>query len=368
MPNRRPVYRAIIEFIRDGITAGRFDATRRLPSEMELARKFRTSRPTVVRAMHELQNLNLIERRVGSGTFIRPSSPVPSAPTALGLIVSGLGNTEILDPICAEIARGAEARNHTILRGQVTMDAASSDFSPEQADTLCQYYIQQRVAGVFFAPLELPEDRCAVNQRIAESLESAGIAAVLLDRDVPDFPLRSRFDLVGIDNFTAGFQLATHILQTGRRHLRFVAKPRYPSTTDHRIAGCREAMARHGLTLTPDDCSFGDPADPGFVKALFSRRKPDGIICSNDLTAAVLMQSLAKLGIRVPADLAVAGFDDVRYATLLSVPLTTMRQPCRAIGTVAVETMLQRIQIPTLPPRQILLSTELVSRRSTAAE
>lgn len=126
-------------------------------------------------------------------------------------------------------------------------------------------------------------------------------------------------------------------------------------------------MSRFHVTLNSDDCRFGDPASPDFVKALPASH-PDGIICSNDRAAAVLMQSLAERAIRVPADLSVAGFDDVRYATLFSVPLTTMRQPCRAIGTVAVQTMLQRIQNPTLPPRQILLSAKLVTRRSTSAK
>jgi LacI family transcriptional regulator len=114
--------------------------------------------------------------------------------------------------------------------------------------------------------------------------------------------------------------------------------------------------------------SFGDPSSPAFVQSLLIPSTPQAIICSNDLTAALLMQTLGMLGIRIPADLAIASFDDVRYATLLAVPLTTMRQPCRDLGVAAVETMLQRIAAPASPPRQVLLSAELIIRQSTTTK
>lgn len=367
MDARIPRYRVVVDYLLDGIQSGRFDTHRRLPSEMELAHKFATSRPTVVRAMQELRSLGLIDRRVGSGTFIRRAPAGLADKTTLGLIVSGLGNTEILTPISAEITCAAESQNCVVIRGGTSgATDAGEDFSPEQAQSLCRQYIQQRVAGVFFAPLEIPEDRVAVNLGIVRSLQAAGIAVVLVDRDATDFPERSQCDLVGIDNFAAGFNLATHLLQSGRRHIRFVCRPRYPSTTEQRMAGCQVAMARQGIDVRPDWCRTGDPADADFVGSLLRPERPEAIICANDLTAAVLMRTLGDIGLSFPSDMALAGFDDVRYATLLSPPLTTMRQPCRSIGVVATQMMLERIRTPALPPRQVLLSAELVARRSTA--
>lgn len=362
-----PKYQLILDYLRDSIQTGRIATGQRLPSEMELVRKFKVSRPTAVRAMQELQRLGLVERRVGSGTFVR-SRREQSGPRPLtfGLLVSGLGNTEILDPICSEITRAAEAQHHIVMRGAAGDVSAGDDYSPQQAEALCRHYIDRGVDGVFFAPLELPAKRVAINRRLAESLADAGIAVVLLDRDMLDFPQRSAFDLVGIDNFAAGFELAQCLLDSGRRHVRFFARPSYPATTDLRMAGCREALLRGGMKVPAGWARFGDPADRATVKQLLGAPAPDAIICSNDLTAAVLMQTLNDLRIRVPEDLAIAGFDDVRYATLLSVPLTTMRQPCRALGVVAVRTMLERLADPALPPRQINLPATLVVRRSTA--
>ena len=85
----------------------------------------------------------------------------------------------------------------------------------------------------------------------------------------------------------------------------------------------------------------------------------------SDLTAAQWLQSATQKGWRVPADFKLAGFDDVKYATLLSVPLTTVRQPCRAIGIACVDAMQSRLERPLLPPRFITLRGELVVRAST---
>ena len=94
---------------------------------------------------------------------------------------------------------------------------------------------------------------------------------------------------------------------------------------------------------------------------------PLAILCSNDQTAAKLIQTLSNMEVRLPRDVRVVGFDDVRYATLLTVPLTTIHQPCRAIGHAAVRAMQERIHHPDRAPQQILLSFTLVVRDSCGA-
>jgi DNA-binding LacI/PurR family transcriptional regulator len=93
----------------------------------------------------------------------------------------------------------------------------------------------------------------------------------------------------------------------------------------------------------------------------------DSVVASNDATAARLLQTLQVLGRHVPEEVKVAGFDDVAYASLLSPALTTMRQPCAALGAAAVEAMLGRLRQPHMPARRILLRAELIVRKSTAA-
>jgi DNA-binding LacI/PurR family transcriptional regulator len=358
-----PRYLKVLHALQAHLAAGKYRPGKRLPSENELAQQFKVSRPTAARAIRELVNLGLIERRAGSGTYLRTAPTTPTSQRTFGLLVPGLGNTEILDPICNEIARFAQTHHAAVLWG----DPSSADHASttDQALQLGRFYIDRKVDGVFFAPIEIGRDRQKINLQITAALSAAKIPLVLLDRDLLDFPAHSNFDLIGIDNFHAGLTLTSHLLSLGHKNLVFLARPDHPSTTDLRVAGCREAVARSKPSARPARFFSGDPTDPKFVRHLFASPRPDAIICSNDLTAALLMQTLTSaLKLSLPRDLAVAGFDDVNYSTLLAVPLTTMRQPCRAIAQAAVQTLMARIEDPSHFPRQILFHADLIIRKS----
>ena len=81
--------------------------------------------------------------------------------------------------------------------------------------------IARKVAGVFFAPVEMTPNQDAVNNRISDTLTSAGIPIVLVDRCIRKYPDRSRHDLVGIDNRRAGYRVTSHLLQAGCRRVAF---------------------------------------------------------------------------------------------------------------------------------------------------
>jgi DNA-binding LacI/PurR family transcriptional regulator len=190
---------------------------------------------------------------------------------------------------------------------------------------------------------------------------------VLLDRDLQSFPNRSDFDLVGIDNLAGGYLLAEHLIKLGCRHLYFVARPHSAPTVDARIAGVREALVRHRLEVDPQWLRLGDPADLKFARGLVAAKQADAFTCANDHTAAVLLRSLEIVGVKVPRAVRVVGFDDAKYATLVSPALTTIHQPCRDIATLAFRAMLERTAEPALPARHFLLTPRLVVRESCGA-
>ena len=122
-------------------------------------------------------------------------------------------------------------------------------------------------------------------------------------------------------------------------------------------------MAASDPRLEPHVCRV-EPDDKSHVKAILDEINPDGFVCANDFTAAHLLKTLNELGVTVPGKVRMAGIDDVKYASLLSVPLTTIHQPCADIGAMAIAAMLERVRNPKLPPRDILLSFNLVIRES----
>ena len=364
MSDSDPKHRRISRDLLSAIAAGRYAVGARLPSEAQLVARHGVSRPTVIRALKEMEAEGVIERRMGSGSFVRRPATNATATRQLGLLIPGLGRTEIFELICGELAAVARAHDFSLLWGSSEHPGTSADLSLGQARECCEQFIRLRVGGVFFAPFELVPGREEANLEIAERLRMAGIPVVLIDRDLGPFPKRSDFDLVGLDNMAAGHLLAEHFLKLGCERIAFVARPHSASTVDARIAGVREALARRGMELVRDWVRIGEPTEARCVRGLVAGRRWDALLCATDRTAAELLQELQKQGHRVPEDIRIAGFDDVRYATLLSRPLTTVHQPCREIAVAALRAMLDRIAEPTLPARSQLLTPTLVVRES----
>jgi DNA-binding LacI/PurR family transcriptional regulator len=364
-----PKHREISRRLRADIAAGRYGAGARLPSEPQLVRELGVSRPTVARALLDLEKEGLVERRAGSGTFVRNTAPAAAASAArlIGLLIPGLGNTEIFELICGELASLARVHEYSLLWGGSTHPREDRDASLGHAEELCRHFIERRVSGVFFAPYELVPEKEAANRRLAETLRQAGIPVVLLDRDLQSFPNRSDFDLVGIDNVAGGYLLADHLIKLGCQRLYFVARPHSAATVDARIAGVREALVRHSLPTDPGWVRVGDVTDPKFVRGLTAAKQADAFICANDHTAALFLRTLENVGVKVPRTVRVVGFDDAKYATLVSPPLTTMHQPCRDIAIIAFHAMLERIADPSLPARSFVVTPRLVVRESCGA-
>src|SRR5262249_20856503 len=149
------------------IAAGKYGPAGRLPSEAQLVERFQVSRPTVARALRDLHDQGLVERRVGSGSYVRAPSAPAVAQGQLGLLIPGLGTTEIFEVICGELAALARVHDYGLLWGGSAYPHPRGDTSVEDAEELCEQFIQRRVSGVFFAPFEQVSQKEAVNRRLA---------------------------------------------------------------------------------------------------------------------------------------------------------------------------------------------------------
>src|SRR6266446_10994050 len=129
--------------LQNEILSGRYQPGHKLPSEAALLKRFGTSRITVGRALRELQQAGLVQRRAGSGTFVASASSDDSG-LLFGLLVPNLGDTEIFGPICQGMSEAPQARKNALLWGNSVSDARTKD---EQALQLCQQYISKKVAG-----------------------------------------------------------------------------------------------------------------------------------------------------------------------------------------------------------------------------
>jgi GntR family transcriptional regulator of arabinose operon len=353
-----PKFKVILDALRESVISGEYREGARLPSETDLVRRFGVSRMTIVKAFKELQQQGLVVRRPGSGTFVAPNG---QESRLFGLLIPELGQTEIFEPICQGMTQYKSETKVSLLWGN---SFVKSDQNEIVARELCEEFIRQKVAGVFFAPLELIPTKDEVNRMVVASLNKARIPVVLLDRCIDAYPARAEYDLVGIDNRRAAYGATLHLVGLGAKRIAFLGKKLSASTVDARIAGYREALFASDVLRGEDLVSRADPADELLVKSILDKQRPDAFLCANDHTAATLMKTLISLGVPIPKEIRIVGIDDVKYASLLPIPLTTQHQPCQDIGRVAMATMFERLKNADLPAREISLNCRLVIRKS----
>jgi LacI family repressor for deo operon, udp, cdd, tsx, nupC, and nupG len=160
--------------------------------------------------------------------------------------------------------------------------------------------------------------------------------------------------------------MTTHLIGIGRRRVGHISGMRRTVAGEDRIAGYSRAMTRAGLPIDGllVDGDFNAPSGAAGAEALLDRGA-DAIFCANDSTALGALEVIRSRGLRIPEDVALAGFDDLEFASHMDPPLTTIRQGVRDQGAEAVNCLFQLIGDRDGAPRRVLLPTELVIRQST---
>jgi DNA-binding LacI/PurR family transcriptional regulator len=355
-----PIYQQITERLEREIRAGKYAPGQKFPSEAALVKRFAASRITVGRAVRELQQRGLLDRVAGSGTYLRGARHERRGGLLFGLVIPNLGETEIFEPICQGIAASPDAAAHALLWTHAEQRTASKE---EQAVELARHSLTRGVAGIFFAPLEFSAASAEVNARVMKLIEAARIPVVLLDRRPEESCGGRACDLVGIDNHRAGYMAAEHLLRMGVRRAGFVRLEGQATTVKARVRGYHDALRDFDATGRV----FTMPPVERFVLPP-AMRECEAFVCANDRVAGRLMHTLLAAGLRIPRDVRIVGIDDVNYAALLPVPLSTIHQPCRDIGEAALRVMLERLDRPRMPARDVLLECTLVVRESCGAK
>jgi LacI family transcriptional regulator len=265
-----------------------------------------------------------------------------------------------------EVMRGVEARvwklSWSLLITFLREDENSGATLPENGVMASRLLaLAGKVDGLLIGEGGVPASFVA---RLARRLPVVLVAGDTAQRGV---------DVVSADNFSGAHALVTHLIEDhGKRRLFHVDGPATAPDAKSRRLALEAVLAAHpGTALVGTFCGrfavhSGEEAaerllaDAGADGAAL----PDAIVCANDQMAIGVMRTFAARGIRVPADVAVVGFDDIFPAGLTDIALTTVHQPMRKVGERACDRLLELIAEPTLRPRVELLPTELVIRSS----
>ena len=230
--------------------------------------------------------------------------------------------------------------------------------------------IEQGAAGVFYYPVELPQEKAHYNQLVVEKLVAAGVAVLCVDRDIVSFPQRSPFPLVTYDNRRGGYLVTDHLVKRGCKRIVFIGSPYVSSAASDRLRGYCDALEDNGLQVDPSLIRRQnlEDLDAAFCRSLVEQTKPDAILCKMDHYAAIFGRHLVGMGLKIGRDVMLAGFDDEPFAELLPVPLTTIRFPADPFAQVCYERLVAQMATPSAPlPGMTLIDVELVVRESTGA-
>lgn len=204
-----------------------------------------------------------------------------------------------------------------------------------------------------------------LSTKLPRMLEAHGMPVVLLNRLIDD----PSPDRVVSDNVAGAGLAADELLALGHRRIGTIAGPPSASTGRDRLHGFRTALERAGHPLDERFHRTSDYSHQGGYQwgmdLLRGDERPTAVFCANDVVAFGLLDAAKRLGLSVPGDLSVIGYDDIEMAGWDVFGLTTVRQPLEPMAKSAARLLLERIEDPTLPPRAQIFPVGLVRRSTT---
>ncbi len=357
------VFLTMKQRILDGI----YEGNQRLPSENILCIEFSVSRPTISKALAKLREMGLISSTQGSGHYVcvqRQESSAAPQELILGILSPRLEANEngfLFEQIFKSIASLSQQFNFSLVwNGVVTMGTdASKQKIIHTIEKIIDRYITNNVHGIFFIPIEFHPFADEINELILEKLSLCNISVVLVDSDLTTYPDSSAYDLVGIDNIAAGYEVTRHLLKNKTQRIDFLYESYSAHTVSMRIMGYKLALLDASLPACEEWVHNGAVGDKSFISRILDAGATD-IVCANDFTAMKLLSVCSQINRKVN----VVGFDDNEYSALLGIPLTTYKQPFGDIAENAIFLMLNRIQFPQIARRHLQLRGELIIRSS----
>jgi len=271
----------------------------------------------------------------------------------LGMLVP-----DITNPFFSSIIKGAEDAARE--RGY-NLILCNSEDQPEREAAYLRLLRERQVDGVLIASSQMADETI-------EGLRADSFPFVLVNRAAQDGE-----DLaVVVDNHAAAVEVVAHLAALGHRRVGHIAGPQNTTTGRDRREGYEAGVRAHSLAHEPAlvveaDAFSEDAGDRALGIMLAGPARPTAVFAANDLIAVGMLQRLRRIGVRVPDDLSIVGFNDIPLAGLLEPALTTVRVPQLAMGVAGAHLLIDRLEGRPIGEIRLTLPTELVIRASSAA-
>lgn len=350
----KPAYIALADKLRGAIDGQNIVPGSFLGTEVELSKNHSLARMTVRRAVQILIDEGLLERLPGRGIFVRDKSHQTR-------VVKMLAGNLCWTP-AVNMSRAAQKVAHE--RG-VELILCDAHGSLDEEIEAIRHLPFTGVRGAIIMSLH-----CQKFYNALCHLVSASFPFVVVDQHLHEIDAPS----VCSDNIGGGILAAEAVLKAGHKRIAFIGDLD-ASTTGDRLKGVVSALDKEGLKLinaidikVADHLGDWEPQIKTLVRELMSSREsPTAVVCSCDSVARAAYRTLREMGLSIPKDVSVVGFDDDPLAQWLDPPLSTIRQHFDDIGRIAIEILIERMASPdtSIPP--VLAPVEYIERKSVAA-
>jgi LacI family transcriptional regulator len=261
---------------------------------------------------------------------------------------------DMTNPFFTELAHGVEAAAR---EAGITMILANSDEQADEEQRLVLMLLQRQVDGLLVVP-------AGSGSETIEMCRERGVHLVVVDRR----PQGGDADVVRGDSEGGARELGRLLVELGHRHMAVLSGPATVPTAIDRVKGFRRAVVEDAGLPEPLVLHGAFKIDSGHqmtVQAMQRVPRPTALFAANNFIAIGAMHALDELGLRVPEDVALAAFDDLPEAMVIFPFLTVAAQPAFEMGRETVAMLLDRFANPDRPPREVVLPTTLVVRRSS---
>jgi LacI family transcriptional regulator len=268
----------------------------------------------------------------------------------LGLIVS-----EITNPFFPELIQGFEdvavEHGYEILIG-------STNYDPERMQSCIRRMVERKAEGVAVMTFGIEEP-------LLEQLAERNVPMVFIDVG----PEQPGISVLRVDYHLGIRQGVQHLAALGHRDIAFVSGPLKLHSAQSRLAAFKRATQECGINVDPERIAEGDHTMEGGIaaaeKLLSGDNLPTAVMCSNDMTAIGVLHKAYRVGLRVPDDLSVIGFDNIHITQMTIPPLTTIQMSCYELARAAVMALRAHVEPDLTPERSYPIDTQLVVREST---
>lgn len=361
------LYEKIINYLKEEINSGALKPGSKLPTEIALAERFGVSRITSKRAFEDLRAEGLIYRVRGSGSFVTEKKNITQSQIINGN--SSINHRKVIslvfpmDTYCGGFMNVVAGASKVLDGTDYLLSIHCSNMRVEEEKELLMQLYNKRVGGIIYYPISDNKNIEIVNKFYLDNYP-----IVSIDKYFDSVPL----SYVVSDNLKGAYEATKHLIKLGHQKIAFLSDNKIDDATSvrNRYFGYCKAMKEYGILIDERMVKNGDFAGLNEEKAgeILRELMDMGMTAActiNDYIASFVIKTLNELGYNVPKDVSVTGFDDLDFANLLSVPLTTVRQDLVQVGQIAMEYILDVIENGNQQRLQKVIPTQLISRNST---